>query len=113
MQGNEVMVDAKDPDAAKFRVGSRYVKGQSGGGGGYSFDIIEEAAEGNRRIEAVVLVGGSNGKGGELGMCIWDGTTPITDASQRKVAEFRHDGIEFKVPITAPNLASAVPQVIG
>lgn len=106
IQGNEVLIDAKDPDAAKFRVGSREVAGQSGGGGAVSFDVIERVEEGSPRIEAVVMVGGSNGRGGELGLCVWDGTRPISDASQRKVAEFRHDVVEFKVPITAPNLRS-------
>lgn len=99
LQGNETITDAKDADAAKFRVGSRRVPGQSGGGGAYSWDIITEVSEGNHRTEAAVLVGGFNGKGGEVGLCLWDGTEPITDASQKKVVEFRHNEIEFKVPV--------------
>ena len=99
IQGNELIIDAKDADASKFRVGSRHVPGQSGGGGAYSFDIIETVAEGSGRIEAAILVGGTNGVGGEVGVCIWDGTRPITDASQRKVMEWRHDEIEIKVPL--------------
>lgn len=99
VQGNETIQDAKDADASKFRVGSREVPGQSGGGGAYSFDVIERVEEGSPRIEAVVMVGGSNGHGGELGICVWDGTRPISDPSQKKVIEFRHNEIEFKVPV--------------
>lgn len=105
LQGNETITDAKDADAAKVRVGSRHVPGKSGGGGAYSFDVIEEVSEGNHRTEAVVMVGGFNGSGGELGICIWNGVEPITDPGQPKVVEMRHNEIEFKVPIRAPNLA--------
>ena len=107
IQGNETIQDAKDADAAKFRVGSRHVPGQSGGGGAYSFDVINEVSEGNHRTEVAVIVGGYNGKGGEVGVCVWDGVEPISDAGQPKVMEWRHDEIEFKVPIKAPNLGSA------
>ena len=99
IQGNEVIIDAKDADAAKFRVGARHVPGESGGGGAYSFDVIEEVSEGSRRTEAVLLNGGFNGVGGELSVTIWDGSQPITDASQRKAIEIRHDEVEFKVPV--------------
>ena len=106
LQGNETIDDAKDADAAKFRVGSRHVPGESGGGGAYSFDLIEEVAEGNHRTEAAVLTGGFNGRTGEVGLSIWDGTEPITDFSQKKVVEFYPDHIEFKVPVTGPNIGS-------
>ena len=99
IQGNECLIDAKDADASKYRVGSREVPGESGGGGAISFDVIERVEEGSPRIEAVVMVGGSNGKGGELGICVWDGVRPISDAGQPKVVEFRHNEIEFKVPV--------------
>lgn len=105
MQGNEIIIDAKDADAAKFRVGSRYVPGECGGGGAYSWDLIQEVHEGNRRVEAAVLVGGFNGRTGEVGLCIWNGRDPgdIRDEDQKKVVEFRPDEIEFRVPIKAPN----------
>ena len=93
IQGNEVIIDAKDDDASKFRVGSR-------NGGAYSFDQITEVAEGNRRNEVIVITGGrTQAGGGELGISIWDGSEPISDFGQKKVAEFRHNEIEFKVPI--------------
>lgn len=107
LQGNEVIIDAKDLDAAKFRVGSRRVDGAHGGGGAYSFDTIERVEEGSRRTEVAVLTGSYNGRVGEVGLSIWDGTEPITDASQKKVAEFYPDRVEFKVPIQAPNLGAA------
>lgn len=99
IQGNEIFIDAKDADAAKFRVGAREVPGQSGGGGGYSFDVINRVEEGSPRTEVAVIVGSSNGRGGEIGISVWDGTHPITDFSQKKVMELRHNEIELKVPV--------------
>jgi len=99
MQGNEIIIDAKDADASKFRVGSRHVPGQSGGGGAFSFDVIDRAEEGSPRKEVIVLVGGFNGQQGELGICVWNGQEPFGDATQIKVMEIRGNEIEFKVPV--------------
>ena len=99
MQGNEIIIDAKDADASKFRVGSRHVPGESGGGGAYSFDVIDRAEEGSPRKEVVVLVGGFNGQQGELGIFVWNGQEPFGDATQIKVMEIRGNEIEFKVPV--------------
>lgn len=108
--GNETLQDSSPEfaDASAFRVGAKYVKGESGGGGKIGFDLIEQMGEGHRRVEAVNLAGGFNGKGGELGLNIWNGRDPkeIEDRDQIKVAEFRHDEVEFKVPIKAPNLTA-------
>lgn len=90
IQNDELIMDSKVADAAKMRVGSMTVPGQTGGGGGYSFDIITETSENNRRTEAGVITGTrSHLEGGEIDISIWDGTEPITDESQKKVAEFR------------------------
>ena len=108
--GNEGREDAKDADAAKHRVGSRHVPGHSGGGGAFSFDVLDlHPANGSllstdevltaRRIEAAVIVGGFNGTTGELGICIWDGVQPITDAGQPKVVEMRPNEVDFRVPV--------------
>lgn len=105
IQGNEVIVDAKDDDASKFRVGSR-------NGGGYSFDQITEVSEGNRRNEIIVLTGGRTQQGGgELGFNIWNGVEPISDAGQIKVAEFRHNEIEFKVPLRGIQFSTSASQL--
>ena len=109
MQGNEIIIDAKDADAAKFRVGSRHVPGQSGGGGAYSFDLIDRAEEGSPRKEVVVLVGGYNGQQGELGICVWNGQEPFGDATQIKVMEIRGNEIEFKVPVKGLTVAPSAP----
>lgn len=111
--GNETLQDAKNADAAKFRVGSPYEQGQSGGGGAFSFDVIgglpprKDGSAPPARVEVAVLTGGmqTNG-GGEVGLSITKPGTfsDIDDAAQKKVVEFRADGIEFKVPISAPNL---------
>lgn len=99
IQGNEVIIDAKDADASKFRVGSRHVPGQSGGGGAYSFDVINTVEEGSYRKEVAILVGGFNGQQGEIGVCVWNGQEPFGDATQIKVMEIRGTEVEFKVPV--------------
>lgn len=112
--GNETRTDAKDADASASRLGSRHIPGQSGGGGKRSFDVFfqfdheptDEELLVAKRIEAAVIVGGFNGTGGEIGICIWNGRdqNDIEDADQIKVVEMRHNEVEFKVPIIAPNL---------
>lgn len=100
LQNDEAIVDSKVADAAGIRVGSRTVPGESGGGGKVSFDRITEVAEQNRRTELAFLHGTtSHLNAGELSITVWNGTEPITDASQQKVAEFRHNEIEFRVPV--------------
>lgn len=101
--GNETIQDSKVPDASKFRVGAPYVAGQSGGGGAYSFDVLN--AFGRARTEVAVFTGGYNGTQGEVGLSIWNGQEPFGDANQKKVVEFYGDHVEFKVPISAPNLS--------
>ena len=113
MQGNEIIIDAKDADASKFRVGSRHVPGQSGGGGAFSFDVIERAEEGSPRKEVAVLVGGFNGQQGEIGICVWNGQEPFGDATQIKVMEIRGNEIEFKVPVKGITVAPSVPVPVG
>ena len=91
-RGNETVQDAKNADAAKVRVGGPQ-------GGAFSADLTAGGPD-ERRTEVVVLAGGrSYLGGGELGISVWDGTEPITDLSQRKVIEIRHNEIEFKVPV--------------
>lgn len=112
IQGNEIIIDAKDADASKFRVGSRHVPGQSGGGGGISFDLIDRVEEGSPRKEVIVLVGGFNGKEGELGICVWNGKEPFGDATQIKVMEIRGSEIEFKVPVKGLRVAGGNNQTL-
>lgn len=100
IQNDEAIIDSKVADMAGVRIGSRYVPGECGGGGKVSFDRITEAAENNRRTEMAFMLGTTSHLGaGELTVTIWDGTDPITDASQKKVLEIRHNEIEFKVPV--------------
>lgn len=100
LQNDEAIVDSKVADQAGVRVGSRVVPGENGGGGKISFDLITEAAEQNRRTEAAFIRGGiSHDNKGEISITIWDGTEPITDASQKKVMQIRHNEIEFNVPV--------------
>lgn len=105
--GNETIQDAKNADAAKFRVGSPHVPGQSGGGGAVSFDVIEGSGETARRKEVAVVVGGFNGQQGEIGICVWNGQEPFGDATQIKVMEIRGNEIEFKVPVKGLSASSA------
>ena len=106
VEGNEVLVTSKVYDAAKFRVGAP-VGPSSGGGGAFSWDLMD--FQGRTRTEVAVLAGGFNGTQGEIGLSIWDGKEPFGDATQKKVVEFYADHVEFKVPITAPNLGSGTP----
>lgn len=101
LEGNESITDAKDIDPAAHRVGSRFVPGECGGGGKHSFDIITDVHEGNRRVEAAVIVGGFNGTDGEIGISIWNGRdfSDIQDSDQKKVVEMRSGEVEFKVPV--------------
>lgn len=114
--GNETIQDSKFSDASKFRVGSPYEKGQSGGGGALSFDIIggmpprKDGTAPPTRVEVVGIGGAVTQQGGgELGIWVTKPGTwsDIDDAAQQKVAEFRGDQIEFKVPISAPNLSGS------
>ena len=116
--GNETIQDSKYPDAAKFRVGAPYEAGESGGGGAFSFDVIAgiPGQPADKRVEVAVLTGGMQGNGGgEVGLSITKPGTyhDITDAAQQKVVEFRGDGVEFKVPISAPNLPVANQPILS
>ena len=106
VEGNEVLVTSKVYDAAKFRVGAP-VGPSSGGGGAFSWDLMN--FQGRSRTEVAVLAGGFNGTQGEIGLSIWNGKEPFGDATQKKVVEFYADHVEFKVPVTAPNLGGSVP----
>ena len=119
--GNEARSDAKDLDAAKFRVGSRFEDGVHGGGGAYSFDGIDtngttaDDLMAARRVECAVLTGSFNGRTGEVGLSIWNGRdrNDIRDADQKKVFEMTSEGIEFKVPVKGLSGGSAgVPSIL-
>jgi hypothetical protein len=102
--GNELLMDSKIPDASKFRIGAPWQAGESGGGGGLSFDIIGGIANASpqRRIEAVLFVGSmDNHGGGELSINLLKRGTwaNITDAAQIKIMEATSDLIEFKAPV--------------
>ena len=113
-EGNELLVDVKgpvehaDPDPSKVRVGSEYVPGECGGGGGFSHDVIDRVGPGQRRVEAVVHNGGFNGRTGEYSLNIWNGRDfgDIRDSDQIKVMEATAEGIEFKVPVKAAGWAT-------
>lgn len=102
--GDETIQDSKATDAAKFRVGSPGVDGVHGGGGAFTFDILNW--RGRARTEVAGFGGSFNGRQGEVGLWIWNGLEPFGDATQKKVAEFFADHVEFKVPISAPNLTN-------
>lgn len=108
--GNETIQDSKVADASKFRVGAPFELGESGGGGAFSFDVTGGDIPGmsaGKRIEVVLMTGGMNAQGGgETGLFVTKKGTwgNISDAAQIRVWEITSDGIEFKVPISAPNL---------
>lgn len=120
LDGNEHLTDAKgpaeraEPDPAKNRVGSPYVPGRCGGGGAYSHDIIDRVGAGQRRVEAVLRTGGFNGKTGESKLIIWNGRDfgDIRDSDQVTVYEATSERVEFKVPISAPNLGGGGGQYL-
>lgn len=108
--GNEVLSDSKIPDASKFRVGAPMQEGESGGGGAFSFDVIGGIpGPAPKRVEAVLLTGGMNRDGGgESGFFILKKGTwgDINDSKQIRIWEATSERMEFKVPISAPNLTA-------
>ena len=104
--GNELIAESKIPDASKFRVRAPQQEGESGGGGAFSFDVGNVPGS-SSTVEAVLLTGGINRYGGgESGFFILKRGTwgNISDAAQIRIWEATSDGIEFKVPVKAPNL---------
>ena len=108
--GNETIQDSKIADASKFRVGAPYEAGQSGGGGAFSFDVTGGNIPGmheGKRIEVVLQTGAMNREGGgETGLFVTRRGTwgNISDEAQVRIWEITSDRVEFKVPISAPNL---------
>lgn len=101
---NEVIMDSKIADASKFRVGAPFELGESGGGGAFSFDVIDglEGSPAGRRVEAVLITGSMNSfLGGELGIHILKRGTGanISDAAQIKVMETTSEYVQFNVPV--------------
>lgn len=100
---NEFIMDSKIADAAKFRVGAPFEAGESGGGGAFSFDVLNFGGNSSRRIEVVLFTGGMNSQGGgESGLFVTRRGTwgDITDAAQVRIYEATSDGIVFHVPVT-------------
>lgn len=105
--GNELIAESKIPDASKFRVRAPQQEGESGGGGAFSFDVTNIPGGPAGGVEAVLLTGGINRDGGgESGFFILKKGTwgNISDAAQIRVWEATSERLEFKIPISAPNL---------
>ena len=101
VEGNEILTDSKVLDAAAVRVGAP--RGlTSGGGGKFSYDVL--LPNGTRR-EIALTTAGEGVNGPEWGLTILrkDGNT--RDEDQIRVIEATAEGIEFRVPISAPNIA--------
>lgn len=102
IEGNEVLATSKIPDAAKFRVRAPYVPGESGGGGAFSFDVLDDDG---RWKEVQLITGAMTGaKGGEGKLIVLMEGGVIDDAHQKTIIEWDSNKVEFKVPILAPNL---------
>ena len=107
--GNETIIESKIPDASKFRVRAPRQDGESGGGGAFSFDVTNVPGGPSGGVEAVLLTGGLNRDGGgESGFFILKKGTwgNISDAAQIRIWEATSEALEFKVPISAPNLVA-------
>lgn len=96
--GNELLIDAKNLDAAAIRLGAPEAQG---GLGKISFDALAGS-----RKEMVLFIGAqSPGRGGEFSLNLLRPGGSSTDANMVKVLWGNHEqGIHFTLPIFAPNL---------
>jgi hypothetical protein len=104
--GNELLVDAKDIDAAALRLGAPAGQGTMAK---ISMDVQDDPGSRSGRKEMVCITGAqSRGKGGEFSVSLLKPGGQSVDADMVKVIEANHeDGISFKLPISAPNLQGA------
>ena len=101
VEGNEILTDSKILDAAAVRVGAP--RGLSSGGGGkFSYDVL--LPDGTRR-EIALTTAGEGVNGPEWGLTILRKLGNTQDEDQIRVIEATAEGIEFRVPISAPNIA--------
>lgn len=105
--GNELKVVSTiaQGDAAFVKVISPYVEGESGGGGGFSIDAGDEG----RNFPLVELLGAMYQAGAEgklVVLKVGTGSNP-DDSDYQTIMEFTSNKVEFKVPISAPNLGAA------
>lgn len=109
IEGNEVLATSLIPDAAKFRVRAPRVKGESGGGGAFSFDVLDPVD--GRWKEMQLITGAMNdARGGEGKLIVLAEGGVIDDAHQITVMEWDSRKVEFKVPVSAPNIGSGATQ---
>ena len=107
VEGNEVLAESKIADAAKFRVRAPREPGQSGGGGAFSFDV-KDHVDGQWK-EVQLITGAMTGaRGGEGKLIVLMEGGVIDDAHQRTIIEWDSNRVEFKVPISAPNLQGGI-----
>ncbi len=100
VRGNELCVDSKISDAAAIRIGSEYAPGRSGGGGLVGFDVLE----GSRKCIVLFTGGQDQNGGGELTIHVLKRDGQSVDADMLKAIEIREGEIQFRFPISAPNL---------
>ena len=105
INGNELKIVSliAQGDAAFMKVVSPVVEGESGGGGGFSIDAGDEG----RNVPLVELLGALYQNGAEAKLVLLKvgaGLNP-TDADYQTVMEATSNRVEFKVPVTAPNLS--------
>jgi hypothetical protein len=104
LNGNELKVIStiSEGDAAFVKVIAPVVEGESGGGGGFSIDAGDE----NRNFPLVEFLGAMFQGGAEMKLVLLKkgvGSDP-DDADYQTIMEATSAGIEFKVPVSAPNL---------
>ena len=103
VEGNELCVDSTIPDAAKVRIGSPAVPGQSGGGGTLSIDIplAELNDQGRPKRRALMeLSAGRGSLGNEMKLSLQHGTE-TTDAAMHPLMQYNEQQgvIEFLKPV--------------
>lgn len=111
INGNELKIVSiiVQGDAAFVKVISPVVEGESGGGGGFSIDAGDEG----RNVPLAEFLGAYYNGGAEAKIVLLRrgaGLNP-TDADYLAVMEATTDRIDFRVPITAPNLGGGSPNV--
>lgn len=99
VEGNELIVESKIPDAAAVRVGAP-VSPESGGGGKLSFDDVTKP---DSRLEIGKISVGNGIFGPELKIALLKKGGASVDGDMIDLLQAWATGIEFLVPVKMPN----------